>query len=351
MIESVKIENFRCFSELEVHGLRPINILVGENASGKSAFLEAVFLLSGAAPQVALQLRAWRQFGAQFEVKPDADSYWSLWDDLFFQFDLSKTIRIEIGGSPDSSRSLSIYRKNDSEQTLPFGRHTVPAPAFPLVRFDLTRHGFETVGVTARVKGSGLVFEGDSADYLCPIEFLGPYIIENPKKNAENFSTLSTNGRLQPVVDAMRGEFPFLKGLSLEIYSGAPAVFAEVEGKSRKFPVGLISDGVNKLITILLCIATKPNGTILIDQIEDGFYFKRMPSIWRAIHRFAKENNTQIFATTHSKECLDALLPVLEANEEDFALLRANRSDNSIGFSVNNGRRFSSALSQEFELR
>ena len=128
-------------------------------------------------------------------------------------------------------------------------------------------------------------------------------------------------------------------------------VYAEVDGTSRKFPVALISDGVNKLLSILLAIANFPNGTVLIDQIEDGFYFKKMPSIWKVIRSFAKDNNTQIFATTHSQECLTALLPTLEANQEDFALLHASRAGDSARFTVANGRRFLSALSQEFELR
>jgi AAA15 family ATPase/GTPase len=108
---------------------------------------------------------------------------------------------------------------------------------------------------------------------------------------------------------------------------------------------------VEKLLSILFAIADSPNGTLLIDQIEDGFYFKRLPSIWRVIHKFAKENGTQIFATTHSQECLDALLPVLEENEDDFALLRASRTPDSVEISASNGRRFASALAQEFEVR
>src|ERR1035438_4074977 len=111
-------------------------------------------------------------------------------------------------------------------------------------------------------------------------------------------------------------------------------VFAELHEHNRKFPVGLVSDGVNKLLILLLGIAINKNGIILIDQIEDGFYFKRMASTWKVIDKFAKENGTQIFATTHSKECLDALLPVIEENEDDFALLRASRSDDSIRFSI-----------------
>jgi len=100
-----------------------------------------------------------------------------------------------------------------------------------------------------------------------------------------------------------------------------------------------------------LSIASASKGTLLIDQIEDGFYFKKMASIWKVVHKFAKANGTQIFATTHSQECLDALLPVLEANEEDFALVRASRLNNVPTLRVIDGKGFSSALSQEFELR
>jgi AAA15 family ATPase/GTPase len=100
-----------------------------------------------------------------------------------------------------------------------------------------------------------------------------------------------------------------------------------------------------------LSIASASKGTLLIDQIEDGFYFKKMPSIWKIIHRLAIEKGTQIFATTHSQECLTALLPVLEEHEDDFALLRASRANGSSQIQVSEGRRFAAALSQEFEVR
>jgi len=350
MIESVKIQNFRCFSELEVSGLKPINIIVGENASGKSAFLESIFISSGAVPQVAFQLRAFRQLGNQIELQANIASYWSLWEDIFYQFDLEKTISIEIDGALNSSRSLRVRRTTETSQTVPFGTQVIPPPATPLLSFEWTRKGADTVIVVPRIKGTGLVFDGHSLDFF-PTFFFGPHISDLPNENADRLSSLSKNGKLEPVVAAMKGEFPFIKNLLIEIYSGGPMVYAEVDGTSRKFPVALISDGVNKLLSILLAIANFPNGTVLIDQIEDGFYFKKMPSIWKVIRSFAKDNNTQIFATTHSQECLTALLPTLEANQEDFALLHASRAGDSARFTVANGRRFLSALSQEFELR
>ena len=60
MIQSIRIENFRCFKRVVVRDLRRINVLVGKNASGKTAFLEAVFLARAGAPQIALKLRHMR---------------------------------------------------------------------------------------------------------------------------------------------------------------------------------------------------------------------------------------------------------------------------------------------------
>ncbi len=66
MIESVKITNFRCFKELSVQSLAPINLIVGDNGVGKTTLLEAVFLALCANPQKALVLRQYRGLDGQF---------------------------------------------------------------------------------------------------------------------------------------------------------------------------------------------------------------------------------------------------------------------------------------------
>jgi DNA repair exonuclease SbcCD ATPase subunit len=43
MIESVTIENFRCFAHLTAE-CAPINMVVGDNGVGKTTLLEAMFL-------------------------------------------------------------------------------------------------------------------------------------------------------------------------------------------------------------------------------------------------------------------------------------------------------------------
>ena len=50
MINSVKIQKFRCFKEFNIQGLGPFNVLIGPNDSGKTAFLEAIRLVGSVPP-------------------------------------------------------------------------------------------------------------------------------------------------------------------------------------------------------------------------------------------------------------------------------------------------------------
>jgi AAA15 family ATPase/GTPase len=116
-------------------------------------------------------------------------------------------------------------------------------------------------------------------------------------------------------------------------------------------PVALVSDGVNKLLSILLSIANFPKSSILLDEIENGFYFDRMASICKTIYRFASEQNAQIFASTHSQEFLNAVREVMRGTEDDFALLHAQRDNGACSIRTTEGRFFGATLGQGFEIR
>ena len=116
-------------------------------------------------------------------------------------------------------------------------------------------------------------------------------------------------------------------------------------------PIPLLSDGVNRLLGICLGIANTRGGTILVDQLEDGFHHKLLPSIWNSIYSLASHFNVQIFASTHSAECLRAMIPTLKGHEEDFSLLRAARVENGCTIDSFPGNYLETALEEDFEVR
>lgn len=353
MIERLTVQNYRCFSEIEVSGLKRMNVIVGRNASGKTALLESLFMSAGAAaPMVSFQLRGFRQLGTQVQLSAERTAYLGLWKDLFHWLDESKIVSIVATGTSGDSRVLRIFYKGTVSQTLPFGDQVGDVSLIPQIIFEWQRGTNPPIEIKPKFTGTGLQIEGASVDHF-PIVMFGPHVADPPEDNAKRFSELSKAGRVQPVVDAMRAEFPFVESLSIEYQNNTPSVFASLIGRAEKLPVGLVSDGVNKLLSILLGIATFPGGTVLVDEFENGIYYDRLESFWRTVYAFARFNEVQLFVSTHSQECLHALLPVLQNNARDFCLLRAEKSEASGSSTVRRfeGEQLVSALAKNGEIR
>lgn len=85
MITKIDLQNFRCFKSVSA-GLSPLTVLIGKNDTGKSAFLDALMLLS-AGPSGRLKLREdiWHfqvkdlklNMAAQFKEKKDNAILWN----------------------------------------------------------------------------------------------------------------------------------------------------------------------------------------------------------------------------------------------------------------------------------
>ena len=98
MIDRLTVRNFRCYESLDLQKLSRINIVVGENASGKTAFLESLFFAAAGSPEMALRFRALRGLGMMQAGRTRA-SYEALWRELFFDQNQNSTILARIQGS------------------------------------------------------------------------------------------------------------------------------------------------------------------------------------------------------------------------------------------------------------
>jgi hypothetical protein len=278
MIEQINVTNFRCFKHLEVPNLKRVNLIVGENSSGKSAFLESVFISSGSlAPTVVFQMRGIRRMGNQIVVPTDAQAYRGLWEDLFYNFEYDEKISIKLTGNPNSdTRHLSVqYIKPVGSQELPFGKqppssgNSMPQQisGIPQVEFTWKRAGHPAIVSTPKITSSGLQYDSSRIDFF-PCIWFTPGAHETTDDNAKRFSELDKKGEIAAVLRVLNHEFPYIESLSIDYHAGVPMVFAGLKGKQRKLPIPLVSDGVNRLLGICLGLANFKGGTILIDQLE-----------------------------------------------------------------------------------
>ncbi len=139
---------------------------------------------------------------------------------------------------------------------------------------------------------------------------------------------MSRSKRQKHLVDLFSTEYNWIENLAIEVSAGSPAIYASVSGLKDKIPIASVSGGINRIMTILLTIASRQTSVVLVDEIENGLYYTHHQSYWRSLLSFARDFNSQLFVTTHSKEWLEALIKAAGNDIDDIALLRMERGEN-----------------------
>ena len=106
--------------------------------------------------------------------------------------------------------------------------------------------------------------------------------------------------------------------------------------KGQNFwPVSLFGEAINKVIDLLVRLINHPSAILLIDEIENGIHHSNQRELWRILFKLSVEFGTQIFATTHSLEMIEAFRDVgLEAGNEEIGRLfwTCTQYQNKTGF-------------------
>jgi AAA15 family ATPase/GTPase len=104
----------------------------------------------------------------------------------------------------------------------------------------------------------------------------------------------------------------------------------KVEGQGR-IPLGTMGDGVRRMFHIGLAMATASKGILLIDEFENGLHWHVQRELWAALGRAAKGFDVQIFATTHSRDCIAGFVSASkETGVSDAKMYRLEREDDEI---------------------
>jgi AAA15 family ATPase/GTPase len=77
----------------------------------------------------------------------------------------------------------------------------------------------------------------------------------------------------------------------------------------------------------LLKIYPAKNGILLIDEFENGLHYSIQEKIWGYIFDLAEKLNIQVFATTHSWDCIESFSKVArEKKNIEGVLFRVGKS-------------------------
>jgi hypothetical protein len=325
MIHRVEIDNFRCFEELHIEGCRRINVIVGDNGAGKTSLLEAIFLCLASGPELAVRYRQQRGLDGTFSG-PAIKIEEALWRDLFFSSNWQRQIHIALTGEGPEARSLTIYRGR-SQLTIPLEPTGKEAESrtTPIV-FEWKDHEGQKHVRIPKMGPRGLEIEGTDEDLPDFFYFAASQVIGSGE-NAQRFSEMRRAGRGETFVKLLTREYRWIRDLDIEVVAGSPIIFAKVVHSREMLPLAYVSGGINRIIGVMLSIASRERAVVMVDELEDGIFHTHHVPLWRALLTLLRNYDGQMFATTHSYEWLKALIHAAGSKTEDIAFWRLERGD------------------------
>jgi energy-coupling factor transporter ATP-binding protein EcfA2 len=359
MIKSLRARHFRCFEEVDLPDLQRINVVVGKNATGKTALLEVVRLALGGTPGVLWTMNQIRGLIPAFTQPPSREQFETIWSPYFFDFDSSNPIRTECLDSDGHQATLKVFYDPQRAVTMVPPQQGSPPIAQAIPISTIIPIAFERVDFSGRSStlygsvGPQGGYTLDPGPELGLVTEFFPSVWGNTQQQgAQWFSQLSLQKREKAIVEAVREEFePSLESLTVLAPGQVPSIYASIRYLREKLPLSLMSAGINRFVMLLAAILIRGRGVLLIDEIENGLFYKTLPSLWKYMLKFAIDNDTQIFASTHSLECVRALIPTMQGVEDQFTLLRSERTNGSSRIALIQGKFLEAAIEQGVEVR
>jgi hypothetical protein len=353
-LDSLRIQNFRTFEDLTIDRLGRVNLIVGKNNVGKTALLEALWIWAhdeywddltdklvkvgsgDERPSSELLEERYEAIRHLIHGRPPSES----WGDLRSDIQKPEQAHIYLGPSCQESDGNGVHLHVFARVGARINHFRLEA-----ARWDPEEEVYARVAELALES----VGRSTSGKNLQPVEavFVSSTSLSE-KEQKELWSDAVRAGQKSKVLRMLRSiderikdvdsiQQPLLRGRplgrSVQI-GGAPLESRRFvvtrEDSSIPVPLDSLGEGVGRAMAIGLGVVGGKDGLTLIDEIENGIHYSTQPKLWRMIFETARELNTQVFATTHSYDCIQAFEQVAQgyARSESMLVSLRRREEN-----------------------
>ncbi|MDQ2716171.1 MAG: ATP-binding protein, partial [Chloroflexota bacterium] len=125
----------------------------------------------------------------------------------------------------------------------------------------------------------------------------------------------------------------------------------KIAGIADPLPLRSLGDGMQRMLGIALALVNARDGLLLIDEIENGIHYSAQSDLWRFIFEVASRLNVQVFATTHSWDCIEAFQKVARQNKAEGLLVRLSSKHNDIAVTLFDEEELGIATRERIEVR
>ncbi|TAE47739.1 MAG: hypothetical protein EAZ89_17075 [Bacteroidetes bacterium] len=349
MIESISIENFRCFKHTRIGGFKRVNLIGGQNNAGKTSLLEAMLLASQRGIDSIEFVQATLRNVTYNQTAPELS-----WNGLFYQNRQQNPIEISIQ-YPDRTQGIQLTYEEETGSAYADRVEDTGSGQWNRIKDnrierkvsksilrglltesgELSEHGFSfKIIVNKDADPKDFVARKSNLPLPVPVPFIPAGFKPDPRSISQDVELLIKAGKEDILRDALATIDLDIDQIRVFHY---PALEVNLRRAAESFlPLSLFGDAITRVIDIIVKILKSPNAVLLIDEIENGIHYTHQQEFWKLLFKVARQFNVQIFATSHSLEMIRAFNEVA-ANEEFTAeaqyveMFRSVRSGEIVG--------------------
>jgi len=376
MLDSLYIKNYRNLKELKINSLGKINLITGKNNTGKSTVLEAIAIYATKG-YLDLIYQLLEERGETFKqrnantnlIETNIKIFSSLFYNRIVGFNAENVISIgnlentlsDENLSSEDNISLRFVKYIDEIHIDEQGNRTTKRKFLQndsAIREDY-KIGFE---IKSRDKSYVLSLAEDGKShyrYIRPesndnVQFIETRRGINRDINGNLFDNVALTDKEQYVIEALKIIEPLTERIAfVEETLGERSAVIKLSDSQQILSLQSMGDGINRILTIILALVNAGNGYLLIDEFENGLHYTVQEKLWSIIFQLSKKLNIQIFATTHSEDCIKGFESVLNKSNSvsDGKLIRLDNKNGTIKQVEFDAKELKIATDQNIEIR
>lgn len=358
MISDFQISKFRHFEYIELNQLKRVNLFVGKNSAGKSALLEALLLFFTQMSQQTLpSIIDSRQENWEVRTRPALrhlffnHTFPEYWEEGFSLSSKNDSRSFEVRVVPYSTETEdgfpSSYKPIEgSNQLLEIDIDTIePFLAVIKGKNNIARH--------IRINGYGDSRRRfPSRNDVRKQAFFVPTRGVNDEDVATLWDSISLTDNEIEVINGLKLIEPNVEGVAFVGSDNRDRVpLVKIAGNNEPVSLKSLGDGMSRVLQIILSLVNAKDSVLIIDEFENGLHWGVQREVWSLVFRLAARLNVQVFASTHSRDCIQGFMEAWAEEPGEGSFARVERKGQGVSIREYSFDLLSDSLETDVEVR
>ena len=365
-LQSFHVTSYRGLDGLDITRIAPrVNLFTGRNAVGKTSLLEAIWLFHGRFnPALLWNLNVRRSpivlvdpvvhLGAgRIEMRGEEEGLPCSWRVEFVPFSNSASQPEAISGANGPAGVLG-----PTGLSRPVDPNALPVPPVGMLRVVINGEELDLGdGRDLQMTEQGPVLHPTSQALRDRSDAVLEGGVQNPLLLSadlmDSYSRIVRSGGKAELVRTLSAVVGIeLSQMEILVDAQGAHIWAAA-GDSEARPLADFGGGAMRLFRLAVNCSRAQGGLLLVDEIENGLHHSVLPEFWSRLAQLARDARVQVFAATHSHECIDAAIEAFGEESSELAVhgLYREAGSEAVQSTFFSGETLAAARDLAFELR